>query len=195
MGMEKQSSWCVLFFCLGSMVLSAAEDEQTQNAPTRTVPNATPVTWGAEKGGVQCAIELIESKSKIPADQPVWVRFRTRKVTADETRLFSRDLLTYQLSVTDAEGKPVPQTRYGTPRPFYPPFRSSGIRTQEWNEGREDSVRIHLNRLYDMSLPGKYTISFSRELGLADKSAAKVESNVLTVEVTDTVVLVAEPGK
>ena len=182
-----------LILAVGLTSLASA-DEPTKTA-SQVTPDPNSITWGTEKGGVQCAVELVDPQSTIPADQPVWVRFRTRKVTADETRLFSRNLLTYQLIVTDAEGKPVPQTRYGTPRPFYPPYQSSGTRTQEWKEGREEVVRICLNRLYDMSRPGKYTISFSRKLGLADKSGATVESNTLAMEIIDTDVLVPEPTK
>lgn len=195
--MTYRTPWLVaaVIFAISSIVVSISAEEEAVPPAKDAKSSPSSLKWGTEKGGVQCAVELVEMKSQIPADGPVWIRCHTRKNSTDETRLLSRGLLTYQLTITDAEGKAVPQTRYGTPRPFAPPYRVSGTRTQEWDQGREHAVKIHLNRLYDLSRPGKYTISFSRKIVLNDGTATEVESNSLIVEITETDVFVGESAK
>lgn len=187
--------WGAVILAISSIVVSTSAEEEAAQPAKDAKPSSSCITWGTEKGGVQCALELVTLKSTLPAAEPVWIRCHTRKTSADETRLMWRGLLTYQLTVTDAEGKAVPQTRYGTLQPFARPYLQSGTRTHKWDEGREQAVKIHLNRLYDLSCPGRYTISFSRNIVLNDGTATEVESNSLVVEITETDVFVGDSAK
>lgn len=172
-------------------MLATADDSQISDGSKQAISQSA-IKWGIEKGGMRCAIELEDAKTQVAADQPIWVRCRTRKASEDQAEIVARGASVYTLTVTDQDGQPVPKTRYGTPRAFRP---SSGTMTQQWKVDREEVVRIHLNRLFDMTRAGKYTVSFSRRLVLPDGSTMSVQSKSLTVEVSDPEAQMIEPAK
>ena len=177
---------------LGATVLSVADHAKASENSKQTTSRSPAVTWGTENGGIRCSIDVADGKLQCAADEPIWIRCRTRKVSDDKATIVSRGASVYSVTVTNQEGESVPKTRYGTPRSFRP---SSGTATQEWEVGREEVMKIHLNRLFDMTRPGKYRVSFSRKLILPDGSTAQVESNSLTVVIANTDAYVAEPPK
>lgn len=187
-----RSIWCAAVLSLVWTTLSAAEESQSSDGSQQTVTQSAAIKWGIERGGMRCAIELVYGKTQVAADQPIWVRCRTRKVSEDQAEIVARGASVYTFTVSDQDGQPVPKTRYGTPRSFRP---SSGTMTQQWKVDREETMRIHLNRLFDMTRAGTYTVSFSRQLVLPDGSTVNVQSESLTVEVSDTETYVIEKGK
>src|SRR6185312_8399497 len=92
-------------------------------------------------------------------------------------------LLMYQFVVTGPKGKAVPLTQYGR---FQKEVTTvAGIATQDLKPGGKMVTGLHLNRLYDMTLAGKYRISFSRAIPDPNdpKKSKTVTSNVLTITI------------
>jgi hypothetical protein len=92
----------------------------------------------------------------------------------------------YRATVRDGKGDPAVYTAFGkkiwgedaAPGAL---FEGSGILLQPLNPGEEDKHFLMINKLYDLSKPGKYTIQVTR----LDLEGTKIQlkSNTITVTV------------
>jgi hypothetical protein len=98
----------------------------------------------------------------------------------------------YDVIATDGEGKPAVETKYGRKihgkEPYKGTSRSSFIRTLK--PGEEVQEHLFVNRIYDLSQPGKFTIQVQVPIYANDADAKShrptyVKSNAVTVTITN----------
>jgi len=82
----------------------------------------------------------------------------------------------YQYEVRDANGNVPPHKEQKS-------GMEGSLRLRTLNPGESLENTVTLNRLYDMSVPGKYVIQFSRNISGYEKDGV-VRSNKITVTVT-----------
>jgi RNA polymerase sigma factor (sigma-70 family) len=139
--------------------------------------------WGPEKNGVRCAASLATSE-KAFAGEPVHVQFLTKNVGAKPVTIVreGRTLSVFTINVVRPDGKPAPLTAYG--RQLKDRELGSRAAIKLAPSEVDDTTRLLLSRIYDMTPTGDYKVSFSRVwVEGADGPAFSVTSNVLTVTI------------
>jgi hypothetical protein len=88
----------------------------------------------------------------------------------------------YQITVLDENGKPVPDTALGQKLKDHATVTGGG--GPLWTLKPGDTLKDHVvvNDLYDISTPGKYSVSVERKLP-EELGVGTVKSNVITVTV------------
>lgn len=129
-------------------------------------------------------IRISTDKSDVKAGSDIFIKIQlanTSNHTVDCTMVPSNGSdSAYQYDVRDLSGNPAPKVRKDHPE-ISPPFH---IWPCVLNPGESTALNETLvSREYDMSRPGKYTISVSRFIEGDRKEAGVVKSNVITVTV------------
>jgi hypothetical protein len=113
----------------------------------------------------QPGVATASVEKRLTTTQPVMVTVTVRNnsksdvITLEDTLIPARDV---RLAVMDSKGAKVPFTRYGEWMLKPRSTRRESVVGHEIAPGKELSVRIQADRLYDMSLEGKYTITAQR---------------------------------
>ena len=142
--------------------------------------NAT-LGQGVTNRGVVISTEL--NQTSAPGDKVVLTislaNFGTNSVLLPTTG----GLGDYDIRVSDENGKAPPFTRYG--ETLVRAQASAGTRQHELPPGKVITVRLVLNRLFDLSMSGKYRIKVSRQvfsLSGKDRVLQNCEANELQLD-------------
>lgn len=148
-----------------------------------------PLQFATASGQTPFALKLVASNETVKAGSEARIEI-TFTNTSDRDIHLSRppgDVpaaeLSYSFEVRDEKGELVPETRYGQLfEEHHGRIRGSWIsRTLKPGESIKETSLI--NQLYDMSLPGKYTIQVSHDMP-EGSGKGKVKSNTVTIVVT-----------
>jgi hypothetical protein len=91
----------------------------------------------------------------------------------------------YIVALTDADGKLVPLSRFGAAAYSRPPIDAAGVAVLDVLKDRPRGAILYLNRIYDLSLPGRYTLfvqAYVFQRGHTNK-LIPLRSKPLTIEV------------
>lgn len=136
---------------------------------------------GGAAGGITITVEL--SKSIYSAGTPISLAVRLKNVDEQEVKLRVANQYTmYKIVVTDEEGIEMPKTLFAQKQFWGAAFPKSFISLAP---GQEYSVVLPINRLFDMTLAGKYTINVSKPIVTQKGVNVVTSAPTLTVEVVD----------
>jgi hypothetical protein len=140
------------------------------------------IEWGLEKKGVRCAVAL-SSSDKVFEGEPVHVQLLTKNVGEKPVSVIreAHPLFVFTISVVGPDGKPTPLTSYGLIQKDVAGIGSKSLGTIA--RGEEEASGLLLSRIFDMTRPGEYKVSFSRSVTGADNTEFSVAANVLTITV------------
>lgn len=100
------------------------------------------------------------TKAEYRQGEMVTLDITLRKVTPGE---FSSDLIVpienIEYRVFDNHGERMPLTNYGSLHQYYFSVKTGGGPHQQLAEGESAKYQVPVNLLYDLTLPGKYTVS------------------------------------
>ena len=166
---------CVWLFCgwLFSPILFLVDNAQAQQPPSPTFS----ITLHAAQATVRVGAPVRMTITLTNTSKSVIV------VAQDKSR---KGDFTYAVAVRDAERKEAPWTDYhralkgeSTATPM---VVVSGVMPQSLESGQSMVDRLEINDLYDLRIPGKYTIQVER----ADSaSKSLVKSNLVTLTITE----------
>lgn len=144
--------------------------------------------WGPTSRG--CRLSIQATQPSFRYDQPIRVELILANVGEKPVRIFEEPVMVmYRIQVKSPDGEAAPLTAEGQ-RQMKELENEAARRSITINPGKTFSDRIvMLNRLYDMTIQGEYTVTISvlnvAVLGTADKSLHEVVSNTLTTRVVD----------
>lgn len=126
--------------------------------PSTTV---VPAEWGPTTEG--CRLSVSTDRPSYHPDQPIRLRLVTENTGGKEVHVTHSSLfMVYRFDVRLPDGKPAPLTLEGNR------FLSRAAAAQSLDPlrvGRQDTESLPmLNRLYDMTLVGEYTVSVYRQV-------------------------------
>jgi hypothetical protein len=165
-------SACVVFVvCVLALSAGTKEEDSTQ--------------WGPETDGGQVSLKATQSKFRF--DQPIALQIVVKNVGDKRLYLVRTGLLfMYRFDVRGPDGKPCPLTREGSQEAM---GGANGLRDSiALDPGKSNVFKVEmLNRIYDMSLMGKYTVKAYRTVILPGKDERSVEmpSNKIEITVTE----------
>lgn len=156
----------VLMSCWGALsVLDAAWASQGAPQPPEKVPATLQTITGHTLEGLRLEVVLLQERYE--ASGPAWIVLRIVN-SGDGTYYvpFDRPDKDYTFAVLDARTtEPVPLTRFGQA------LRAEPVRQEypsylllELKPGRSLQAAAPINRLFDLSLPGRYVLSVCRTL-------------------------------
>ena len=152
-----------------------AEDQEKAKAEERQ--------WGEEVNGCRISIQAKDYESK---EYSLVTLSIIVKNTGKETVTFLEPLAFFGFTVTvkDAKGEQVRRTRYGEHlRRLIFNFEQALV---ELAPSEQKEYLFAVNRKYDMTLPGTYTIAATHNIYDAEnKKQLQVKSNTITVKVPD----------
>ena len=126
---------------------SAEEDQQVQ--------------WGKEVEGSRFGIAPLQPSCRY--DQPVKVRMTIKNVGQEASHVLITDLMhVYRFDVRLPDGKPAPLTLEGNR--MMDDTNSTGVSFHKLEPGEFHTGRLTLNRYYDMTLLGEYTVTIYRKV-------------------------------
>ena len=122
--------------------------------------------FGAEVKGLRARVSL--AKEKFPAGEPIAVRYVVKNVSQEEQTLWDSGFWPNHLIIVhDAAGKEPPLTAFGLQcRQAFSPGGERGKNARvKVPAGGEDATyeRYDLTKLYDLSMPGRYTVQYVYE--------------------------------
>lgn len=122
-------------------------------------------SWGASVNGIQ--FRAAPLKPEFAVDEPVLVNLEIKTSSNHAIPIVSNNLpdKAFKITLTDSRGKAVPLTRYGKLVQAAPTFdRHSSYANPVTliNPGSKLEYHFWINRMYDMTTPGDYHITFSR---------------------------------
>lgn len=154
----------------GPVVLTLSDDASA-DAPSRVGE------WGSVTEGFQVMIEV--SPAVVPSRAPVLVTVATRNVSSGSLILrASGSIFDYRITIEDESGTRVPTQRHRLP--------AAEQVEHELQPGEELVHQLDLNRRYDLTVPGEYTIVVERTVPRQDGEGgrARVTSNPVVLVVT-----------
>lgn len=141
------------------------------------------IDWGAEIEG--CRFSVSASRGSFRCDEPVQLRLLVQNVGTKPVNVMHSSLLVdFKFDVRLPNGKSAPLTlegnREGTDA-------ASAMAPHRLNPGATDSQGVPmLNRLYDMTVAGEYSITVRRYfIPAGEKRRVEVSSNTLKIVVRD----------
>ncbi len=163
------------------LITTMASNHNAQSQSEKTTVISKP---GAMVEGLQ--FTAVPSKPKFAVDEPVLV---TLEITTNKSQPTSfgdnnSPVKAFKIVLTDAGGNTVPFTRYGKLVESEPTFSSHfsyANRAIEVRPGYKLEYHFWINRMYDMTIPGDYHITFSRS-GIV---TSNVISNVAIIKVVE----------
>lgn len=113
--------------------------------------------------------------------EPIIVTLRLKNLRPT-TEIFIRhsDVQNFGVKVTTGDGKPVPLTKYGSMM-YKMPVVGSSIQVR-MKPGDEVTGKLSINRIYDMSVDGKYNITISTQVD-TDQDRTLITSKTTSVTV------------
>lgn len=146
--------------------------------------------WGKETQGH--AISIIAKNEVVSPGEPIILTISLKNVgTADIRVLETAPLAAYDIEVLGPNGEKVPLTLYG--KISLESNREGSRSVSILKPGAESSVEIHLNRMFDFTIPGKYTVSVQRAIWKADTSPQKLKAISNKVNLTVDESLTSKP--
>ena len=164
------------FLALSILASSAGAGAQSTNAPAK--PKKAPFSIG-----ISTPTATVRAGSEVIVNI-VLTNTSNRELNIDITKAQEPGEIDFALDVRDAKGNAAPHTTWGRRlqgdgSSLPPPMESSSLEVP-LKRGKSTRSRIIVNRLYDVSQPGKYTI----QVGRSDPYTAAIAlSNTLTVTV------------
>ncbi len=138
-------------------------------------------TWG--KPVEAQAVSIGSPKAAYAPGEPIRLKACFKNVGQKDVKVVYTDpLALYQLSVQLPDGKPAPLTLFGIQGETGPRI-SSESRFGTLKAGEVTCDEIELTRLFDFTLPGKYTVSAQRVVSV--NSRLKATSNNLEITVDE----------
>ncbi|MBV9470075.1 MAG: hypothetical protein JO316_25550 [Abitibacteriaceae bacterium] len=152
-----------------------------KGAPTKTLPSTAPVQE-ASATGLHLSVEM--ERAEVYAGEQVVAKVTLRNessTTISYWGVYDDESFTY--TIKDWRGN-VPLTRYGklVIKPPGGPIYSVMVLTHHLKPGQEYKCRILLNRLYDMTPPGKYSITLQKIVG-TEHQTVKLIAPPVTVNI------------
>lgn len=127
-------------------------------------------------------------KNWFVADHGVFINVVVKNTTKENLIYgITNNIPSFKFSVADEKHEVMPLTRYGSSR-FELAHRGDKPRLVtmqvriELAPGKERKVQLLLSQFYDMSVPGKYFVTASMDVGIGQK-AQHIKSNKLQLEV------------
>lgn len=109
-----------------------------------------------------------------------------RNVGTESVEMASDDpLLMFNIRIEDPEGRPLPMTHFGRRR-FEEALRWGGSIAYTLAPGQQRHQTIRLDGMYDLSLPGRYSLTVSRSPMLLGTGGPLVTSNLASFVVGTT---------
>ncbi|OPZ73408.1 MAG: hypothetical protein BWY82_01138 [Verrucomicrobia bacterium ADurb.Bin474] len=144
---------------------------------------ATDSNWGEVHAGFRLSLSIknhdYERMEPIVA---VLVLSNTTDRVLDTVRTSVKDA--FKIRITDAQGNPVPVTRYGDTQLHG--RKSSTVAPMGVQPGKTFTEEILVNRLYDLTLPGVYSVEVSRIVADTEaKGWTFVTSNIVQLRIPD----------
>ena len=163
----------ILLLLLGlGIPLTAAQQE---------VPATGDKQWGKQVEGYE--LSLSTEKNEVLPDEPIFVRIALRNSGESDATIVRLPFLPFcKIEVRSAKDEIAPLTLFGKSA-----SKLFSVMTQPLAKGDEFVVIVQLNRLYDMTLPGRYKVTATRTVWRRDGSGgtAGVVSNTIEVRVKD----------
>ncbi len=166
---------------LAPLVVMPNSESVVQAQTTRATISSN---WGASTGGLQLRAVLV--KPEFAVDEPVLVNLDVR-TNQDHFVSFEDNntpVKEFKITLTDSQGNTVPFTRYGRliqSAPTFAPHDSYANPVVGVGPGDVLEYHFWINRMFDMTTPGDYHITFSR-LGMVP---GKITSNTATIKVVE----------
>lgn len=115
----------------------------------------------AQTSPVKVSIETNNSEDIFNAGEPIALVITVKNTGVVEAELSRSCDTDNEVSLTDARGNPPPLTVLGkkVTSEFSNPCPRRALRLQP---GESKQIRLDISQIYDLSRPGKYTISISR---------------------------------
>ncbi len=177
--MSETSVLTLFAFPLAMIVCSGAANLAEEGKTTVK----TKIEWGPELLGAKCSIASCDGQLTFVAGEPLWVEvqtkhFGTQKISVVQTA----PVHVFTFEIVGPDGNPVPFTKYGKMC-----FESdpAEVAVTELKPGAEELDKLHLSRMFDVTLAGKYELFCSRVLIGPDRSSHRMRSNKLTITITD----------
>src|ERR1035437_309644 len=162
---ERERQGCMdRYFAAGSACLVLAVSVLALSAETK---GEEPSQWGPQTDGG--CVSLKATQSKFRFDQPVALQIVVKNMGDKRLYLLRTGLLfMYRFDVRGPDGKPCPLTREGSREAV---GGANGLRDSiGLDPGKSNVSKVEmLNRIYDMSLMGKYTVTAYRTVILPEK--------------------------
>jgi hypothetical protein len=147
--------------CLSPSYAVAAPEPQAGTEPAAESAGEGKREWGKETEGQ--AISIMTKKATFASGELVVLTISLRNVGSQDTKIITQAPLgSYDIEVLGRNGEKVPLTLRGKVESETVGYGSSSVTLLK--KGQECTVEVPLNRLFDMSLPGKYTVSVTREV-------------------------------
>lgn len=140
--------------------------------------------WGKETQGH--AISIMAKNAVVSPGDPIILTISLKNVGTEDIRVLeTAPLAAYAIEVLGPNGEKVPLTLYG--KLSLESHRLGSRSVSILKPGAESSVEIHLNRMFDFTIPGKYTVSVQRAIWKAetDPQTLKTISNKVNLTVDD----------
>ncbi len=141
--------------------------------------------WGEATDGL--AISIVTPRAVYGPHERIVLTISLKNVSNDDKRIGQTSPLTlYDVEVLAPGKNKTPFTSYGKNR--LENSREAGVRGSVLRPGEVTSVDIDLNRLFDLTLPGPYTVSVQRVVGKTGASdrVLRAISNTITVTIDET---------
>jgi hypothetical protein len=131
------------------------------------------------------AVSIATPKDKYSPGEKIALDIACKNVSKKDvnTRLASA-FGTYFIHISH-DGKDVPPTPYG--EKTFDAAQGGGVSTYPLHPGEQVSICIYLNKLFDLSKPGRYVITAKKAIRTSDRISKKnlAISNKITVTVED----------
>ncbi len=162
-----------------SVVLSSAIGDQVKQ---KEAPAPARVKRSMQSQGVDLNVVVdVEYVAGKNADCRIEIRNRSDKTLVYFYGSSYRD---FYMELVDADRRPVPRTRFGS-RLGTRRDRSSGRATRELKAGESRTEDINLARVFDLSVPGKYTLSVKTVLNELELDAVNLALDNIPIMVRD----------
>lgn len=145
------------------------------NIVTVTVEDPSKYDQEAAQSGAPFALAITTPEESVKSGSDIPLRMYTTNLTSHELAF---DCAKYDEQAYDAGGKPLPWIGGAGLRSVIE--TGNGHTCGVEPHGTEERLAAHIDKLYDLSKPGTYTIQASR---VDEESKAVVKSNIITVTV------------
>ena len=177
----RRLSWFVIPIAVLTLTIVALTSWMGVRAEEEEKAKAEEREWGEEVQGLRMSIQLQDHDEKNcgPVTLSIIVKNVGKGVAMYTESSVYRD---FDLTIKDTEGKEVPLTKYG--EHIRDPRLRFNLRLVKLQPGEQEEHSLIANRAYDMTLPGKYTITATLKIHDAENNKwVPVTSNTITVEV------------
>ena len=175
---------CVVQFLAGSVLSTYA---LASTASNKEVQVAAQREWGEAVQGR--ALSISTQKARYAPEEPISLSILLKNAGTNEIQMESiSPFAAYYIEVVGPDGKNTPPTVYGKKLFAYlvGSWGSQGP-SRKLKPGAELPVEMRIARLFDFSLPGKYTISVQKAIAgrITYTNTLNAVSNKITLTIDD----------